>query len=75
MSVRISLTLEASEMLLSLHYIPCGGSIKTVYQDASLFFLFCIYDNVICKAEVGNESSPDADTTFMVFESLTHDSL
>ena len=45
-----------------------------VYQDASLFF-FCFYDNVICKAEVGNESSPDADTTFMVIQSLTHDSL
>ena len=34
-----------------------------VYQEGSLFFLFCIYDNVICKVEVGNESSPDADTT------------
>ena len=33
------------------------------------------YDNVICKAEVGNESSTDADTTFMVIQSLTHDSL
>ena len=58
-----------------LHFVPCGSSIKTVYQDASLFFLFCIYDNVICKAEVGNESSPDADTAFMVIQSLTHDSL
>ena len=58
-----------------LHFVPCGGSIKTVYQDASLFFFFCIYDNVICKAEVGNESSPDADTTFIVIQSLTHDSL
>ena len=45
------------------------------YQDASLFFLFCIYDNVICNAEVGNEAAPDADTTFMVIQSLTHDSL
>ena len=34
-----------------LHFVPCGGSVKTVYQDASLFFFFCIYDNVICKAE------------------------
>ena len=25
----------------------------------------CIYDNIICKAEVGNKSSFDADTTFM----------
>ena len=58
-----------------LHFVPCGGSIKTVYQDASLFFLFCIYDNVICKAEVDNESTPDADTTFMVIQSLTYDSL
>ena len=31
---------------------PCGGCIETVYQDASFFFLFCIYDNVISKAEV-----------------------
>ena len=44
-----------------LHFVSCGGSIKTVYQDASLFFLFRIYDSVICKAEVGNESSPDAE--------------
>ena len=58
-----------------LYYVPCGGSIKTVCQDASLFFFFCIYDKVICKAEVGNESSPDADTTFMVIQSLTHGSL
>ena len=31
-----------------------------VYQDASLFFFFffCIYDNVIYKAKVGNESTP-----------------
>ena len=57
-----------------LHFVHCCGSIKMVYQDASLFFLFCIYDNVICKAEIGNESSPDADTTFMVIQSLTHDS-
>ena len=58
-----------------LHFVPCGGSIKTVYQDASLFFFFCIYDNFICKAKVDNESSPDADTTFVVIQSLTHDSL
>ena len=42
-----------------------------VYQDAS----FCIYDNVICKAEVGNKSSSDADTYFMVIQCLTRDSL
>ena len=35
-------------------------------QDASFFFLFCIYDNVICKAEFGNKSSSDADTTFNI---------
>ena len=58
-----------------LHFVPCGGSIKTVYQDASFFFLFCIYDNVICKVEVGKKSSSDADTTFMVIQYLTHDSL
>ena len=41
------------------------------------FWLFVItfvfYDNVICKAEVGNESSPDADTTFMIIQSLTYE--
>ena len=35
-----------------LHFVPCGGCIETVNQDASFFFLFCSYDNVICKAEV-----------------------
>ena len=142
MSVRISLTLEASEMFLSLHMIfslekaavvwailerisgfdpslemiaprylkfstssslwpfilislwkPFGlfvitfvlsGPISILYLVVVLSrrsirtpasFRFCIYDNVICKAEVGNESSPDADTTFMVIQSLTHDSL
>ena len=35
-----------------------------LYQDASFFFLFCIYDNVICKAEIGNKSSSDADSTW-----------
>ena len=29
-----------------------------VYLDASFFFLFCIYDNVICKVEVGNKLPP-----------------
>ena len=38
-------------------------------------FLFCIYDNVTCKTKVGNKSSYDADTTFMVIQCLTHDSL
>ena len=136
MNVRISLTLEATKMLLSLHMIfsleraavawailerisgfdpslamiaprylkfstssslwpfvslwkPFGLFVITfvlsgpisilylmvVYQDASFFFLFCIYDNVICKVEVGNKSSSDADTTFMVIHCLTHDSL
>ena len=56
-----------------LYFVPCGGCIETVYQDA--FFLFCIYDNVICKAEVGNKSSSDADTTFMVIQCPTDDSL
>ena len=40
-----------------------------------LFFLFCIYNDVICKAEVGNKLSSDADTTFMVIQCLAHDSL
>ena len=138
MSVRISLTFEASEMLLSLHMIlsleraavvwailerisgfdpslemndprylksatasslgpfilislwkpssfsscldqspfntKCGVCIETVYQDTSFFFLFCIYVNIICKAEVSNKSSSDADTTAMVMQCLTHDS-
>ena len=46
-----------------------------VYQDAAFFYPFCIYDKVIYKAEVGNQSSSDADTTFMVCQCLTHDSL
>ena len=58
-----------------LHFVLCGGCIEMVYQDASFFFLFCIYDNVICKAETGNKSSSDADTTCMVIQCLTHDSL
>ena len=62
-------------VLTDLHLVPCGGCSETVYQDASFFFLFCIYDNVICKAEVGNKSSTDADTTFMVIQCHTHDSL
>ena len=44
----------------NLHCIPFGGCIESIYQDASFFFLFCIYDNAICKAEDGNESSSDA---------------
>ena len=137
MSVRISLTLEASEMFLSLHmdfsleraavvwailerisgfdpslamiaprylkfstfilislwkpfglfvitlvlsgptsiFVPYSYSINTVYQDASFFFLFCIYGNVICKAKIGDESSSDTDTIFMVIQCLTYDSL
>ena len=46
-----------------------------VHQDASLFYLFCFYDTVICKAEVGNKSSFGADTIIMVIQCLTHDSL
>ena len=40
-----------------VHFVPCDSCIKTVYQDASFFFLFCIYDNVICKVEVGNKQA------------------
>ena len=50
-----------------LHFVPCGDCIKMVYQDAS-FFLFCIYENVICTVEAGNKSFSDADTTFMVIK-------
>ena len=28
------------------HFVPCGGCIETVYQDASFFVLFCIYDKL-----------------------------
>ena len=56
-----------------LHFVPCG--IETVYQDANFFFLICIYDNVICKPEVGSNSSSDADTTFMVIQCLTRNML
>ena len=31
-----------SSFLSCLHFVPGGDSIKTFYQDASLFFLFCI---------------------------------
>ena len=63
MTFYLDLSLEAIRVVChhfcivwtDLHFVPCGGSIKTVYQDASLLF-FCIYDSVICKAEVGNES-------------------
>ena len=45
-----------------------------VYQDISFFFLSCIYDNVICKMEVGNKPTSDAETTFIVIQCLTYDS-
>ena len=48
-----------------LHFVLCGDYIDTVYQDASFFLIFCIYDYAICKAEVGNKSSSDADITIM----------
>ena len=57
-----------------LHFEPCGACIETLYQDVSVFLL-CIYDNVICKADVGNEPSSDADATFKVTQCLTHESL
>ena len=46
-----------------------------IYLDASFFFFFSIYNNIICKAEIGNKSSSEADTTFMVIQCLTFDSL
>ena len=60
--------------LISILYLVVVVSRRST-KDASFFFLFCIYDNIICKAEVGNKSSSDADTTFMVTQCLTHDSL
>ena len=39
-------------------FCTCGGCIETVHQDTSFIFLFCIYNNVICKAEVDNKSPP-----------------
>ena len=62
----ITFVLSGPISILYLVVVLSRQSIKTVYQDASLFFLFWIYDSVICKVEVGNESSSDADTTFMV---------
>ena len=62
-------------VLTDLHFVPCDGCIETVDQDARFFFLFCIYINFIYKAEVGNKSSSDADTTLMVIQRLKHDSL
>ena len=140
MSVHISLTLEASEMFLSLHMIfsleraavvlerilgfdpsleiiaprylkistssslwpfilislwkPFGLFVITFVLSGPISILYlvvvlsrqsirtpasssssCFYNNVIYKVEVGNESSPDADTIFMVIQSLTHFSL
>ena len=48
------------------YFEPCGGRIETVYQVVSVF-LVCIYDNVICKAEVGNKPSSDAYTVVAAF--------
>ena len=47
-----------------IYFVPCDGCIKTVYQDFNIFFLFCIFNNVICRTEVGNKSSSDADTIY-----------
>ena len=46
-----------------------------VYQDVSFFSLFCINGNVICKAEIDNKPTFDADTIFMAIQCLTYDSL
>ena len=48
----------------AVHFVPCGGCIKTVYQDSSFFCLFCIYNSAICKAECGNKPSSDAEKTW-----------
>ena len=34
-----------------------------LYQDVSVFFLFCIYNSVLCKAKFDNKPSTDADIT------------
>ena len=54
--------------LISVLYFV-GVCIKTVYQDAS-FFLFCICNDVIYKAEVVYMAASNADTTriFIVAE-------
>ena len=35
-----------------LHFVPCGGCIETVSQDASFFFLYCIYDMSSAKRKL-----------------------
>ena len=49
------ITTVLSGLIFILYVV--GGCTEMVDQDASFFFLFCIYDNVICKAKVGSKSS------------------
>ena len=48
---RRSTRTPASSSWADLHFVPCGVCIETVYQDASFFFVFCIYDNVMSSAK------------------------
>ena len=42
------------------HFIlfPHGDYIKAIYQLVNFYFLFFIYNNVVCKGEVSDKSSP-----------------
>ena len=48
---------------VSILYLVVVVRIKTFYQDVSFSYIFCIYNNAICKAEVCNKPSSDANTS------------
>ena len=54
-------------IILFLQLVPCTGCIHTGYDDAMLFLIFSIRNNVICD--------PNADTTLVVFHSIAYHSL
>ena len=54
-----------------LHFVPWGRCIETVYQDASFFFLFCIFTTMSpAKQKLVISRPPIMDIKF-----FTHDSL
>ena len=67
----ITFVLSGPISILPLVVVVSRWSTRTPASSSSSAF----YDNAICNAEVGNKSSSDADTTFMVVQCLTHDSL
>ena len=59
----------------NLHFVFFWCCIKTIYHNISIFLLFRIYDNGICKAKVGNTPSSDTNTSFMVLQCLAQEIL